>query len=73
MDCLLEVHSERNIFQDLMKSALSLIRIMSLTQGSTNQMLIVPQKLKLPTVGNIHLNQNQSMHGICNKGTRKQI
>ena len=43
MQCLLEIHSKRKIFQYLMKSTLSLIRIMSNTWGSTNQMLVVPQ------------------------------
>ena len=43
MQCLLEIHSKRKIFQYLMKSSLSLIRIMSNTWGSTNQMLVVPQ------------------------------
>ena len=44
MNSLLETHSEREIFQYLMKSTLLLIRIMSITQGeSTNQMLAVPQ------------------------------
>ena len=33
MLCLLEIHSERKIFQYLMKSTLSFIRIMSITQG----------------------------------------
>ena len=44
MYSLLEIHSERLIFQYLMKSTLLLIRFMSITQGeSTNQMLAVPK------------------------------
>ena len=39
MHCSLEIHFERKIFQYLMNSTLSLIRIMSIT----NEMLVVPQ------------------------------
>ena len=36
------------------------------TGGPTNQMLVVPQ-IETTLQGNIHLNQDQSMHGICTK------
>ena len=43
MHCLLEIHSERKIFQYSMKSALSLMRIMSVTQGDPQIVVIKMQ------------------------------
>ena len=42
MHCLLEIHSEKKIFQYLMKSTLYQNHVYN-TRGSTNQMLVVPQ------------------------------
>ena len=71
MRCLLEIHFEWKIFQYLMNFTHCLIKFISITQKSMNQMPAVPQthttnygesSFKL-------LNQNQQMYGNCAKGT----
>ena len=52
-----------------MNFTLSLIRIMSKTQGYQQVRCSLYHKFKLPTMANILLNQDQSMHGICTKET----
>ena len=63
MPCLLEIYSERKIFQYLMKSTPSNQNHAHNTRGSTNQMLVVPH-VQTTHMGNIHFNQDQSTYGI---------
>ena len=67
MHCSLEIHLE--ISQYLMKSSLSLLRIISITQWYQQIRFQLYHKFKLPTMGNINLNQDQWMYGICTKET----
>ena len=67
MHCSLEIHLE--ISQYLMKPSLSLLRIISITQWYQQIRFHLYHKFKLPTMGNINLNQDQWMYGICTKGT----
>ena len=57
MHCSLEIHLE--ISQYLMKSSLSLLRIISITQWYQQIRFQLYHKFKLPTMGNINLNQDQ--------------
>ena len=67
MHCLLEIHSERKIFQYLMNSTLFLMRIMSVIKGYQQIRCQLYHNFKLPTIQNIFLNRDQSMHRICTK------
>ena len=63
------VHAQR--LQKLQEKTVCLINFETNPRGTRDTQIRsqLYHKFKLPTMGNIHLNQDQSMHGICTKET----